>query len=168
MNDKPSATPSDVQASGAAAPTPSGSRKRTSRRRSRKAALVAFKVEPELARILDQLPNKSDFIRRAIIAQLNMACPLCAGTGTLPRGLHDHYAQHLRDIAQRSCDRCGRTEPLPASTTEIPAEDRPRLEQFFFGGPFYCHNCYDAAPACNDCGWHIAPEQAHQHHHEQA
>ncbi len=141
-------------------------REKTSRRRGGKTVLVAFKVEQELARVLDQLPNKSDFIRRAIIAQLNMACPLCEGTGVLPRGLHDHYAAHLRKIAQRNCDRCGRSEPLPASPAEIPAEDRPRLEQFFFGGPFYCHNCYDTAPACHDCGWHIAPEQASQHHHE--
>ncbi len=141
-------------------------REKTSRRRGRKTVLVAFKVEQELARVLDQLPNKSDFIRRAIIAQLNMACPLCEGTGVLPRGLHDHYVAHLREIAQRNCERCGRSEPLPASPAEIPAEDRPRLEQFFFGGPFYCHNCYDTAPACDDCGWHIAPEQARQHQHE--
>ncbi|MCS7015179.1 MAG: hypothetical protein NZM42_03545 [Gemmatales bacterium] len=143
-----------------------GRTSKSERRRSRKAVLVAFKVEPELAQILDQLPNKSDFIRRAIIAQLNMGCPLCAGTGVLPRGLHDHYAQHLREIAQRHCDRCGRTEPLPASAADIPAQDRPRLEQFFFGGPFYCHNCYDTAPVCRECGWHIAPEQARQHHHD--
>ncbi|MCS7168576.1 MAG: hypothetical protein RMI91_03290 [Gemmatales bacterium] len=165
MSNEPSPespSPPSAETSGSSESKP---RRRRARTRPRKAVLVAFKIEPELANILDQLPNKSDFIRRAIISQLNMACPLCAGTGVLPRGLHDHYAQHLREIAQRNCERCGRTEPLPVSTSEIPEADRPRLEQFFFGGPFYCHNCYAASPTCRECGWHIAPEQSRYHHH---
>ena len=35
-----------------------------------KTAVVAFKVENELAELLNQLPNKSAFIRKAIAAQL--------------------------------------------------------------------------------------------------
>jgi hypothetical protein len=46
-----------------------------------KTAVVAFKVEEELADFLNQLPNKSAFIRKAIAAQMSMACPLCHGTG---------------------------------------------------------------------------------------
>lgn len=33
-----------------------------------KTAVVAFKVEKELAELLDKLPNKSAFIRKAIAA----------------------------------------------------------------------------------------------------
>ena len=30
--------------------------------------IVAFKVEPELAALLDAMPNKSEFIRNAVLA----------------------------------------------------------------------------------------------------
>jgi len=46
-----------------------------------KTAVVAFKVEEELADFLNQLPNKSAFIRKAIRRQMSMACPLCHGSG---------------------------------------------------------------------------------------
>jgi hypothetical protein len=48
---------------------------------------------------------------------------------------------------------------------ELSPEDRARLEQFFHGGPLYCDDCYEKAPPCDDCGWHIADAQARKHHH---
>jgi len=57
-------------------------------------ALVAFKIEAELADLLNQLPNKSEFIRRAIAAQIGTACPLCSGKGTVPRSMHDFHGDH--------------------------------------------------------------------------
>ena len=42
-------------------------------RRQPKTAVVAFKVETELAELLNKLPNKSAFIRKAIAAQMKMA-----------------------------------------------------------------------------------------------
>lgn len=133
---------------------------------SRKAAVVAFKVEEELAEILNQLPNKSAFIRKAIVAQLNMACPLCHGSGALPKGLHDHYARELSKLSTKSCEACGDKIKVTANDPgELAVEDRSRLEQFFHGGPFYCDDCYEKAPPCDDCGWHIAPGQAKKHVH---
>ena len=79
---------------------------------SRKSAVVAFKVESELADILNELPNKSAFIRKAIVAQLNMACPLCNGSGVLPKGLRDHYAALLPKLNSRSCSRRSRATRL--------------------------------------------------------
>ena len=67
-----------------------------------KTAVVAFKVEEELAQLLDKLPNKSAFIRKAIAAQLGVACPLCQGKGVVPRGVHDHYAPLLTRFSSRS------------------------------------------------------------------
>lgn len=136
------------------------------RSKAPKTAVVAFKVEAELAEILNRLPNKSAFIRKAIMAQLSVACPLCRGAGYLPKGLHDHYAALLHQFNSRACDHCGSALPLPAEPGELPEHDRRRLEQFFYGGPFYCDTCYEQAPPCDDCGWHIAPEQLPQHRHE--
>src|SRR5438874_4431505 len=103
-----------------------------------KTAVVAFKVEEELAEFLNKLPNKSEFIRKAIAAQLGMACPLCNGTGIVPRGLHDHYAPLVQELRARHCDSCGDELSLPRDGGDLAPEDRSRLEQFFHGGPLYC------------------------------
>ena len=41
---------------------------------------VTFKVEKELAEMLGQVGNRSEFIRKAIIAKLDLSCPLFVGT----------------------------------------------------------------------------------------
>ncbi len=126
--------------------------------------VVAFKVETELAQLLDKLPNKSAFIRKAIAAQLGIACPLCHGKGVVPRGIHDHFAPLLDKMNARSCEGCGHELHLPLEPSELSDEDRSRLEQFFLGGPLYCDGCYIKAPSCVDCGWHIPTEQIAEHH----
>ncbi len=128
-----------------------------------KTAVVAFKVEEELAEFLNKLPNKSAFIRKAIAAQLGLACPLCNGKGVVPRGVHDHYAALLGQMNRRHCDGCGDELALPREPGDLFPEDQARLEQFFHGGPLYCDPCYDKASACDDCGWHIAPDRVAEH-----
>jgi hypothetical protein len=129
-----------------------------------KTATVAFKVEAELAELLDRLPNKSAFIRKAIAAQLGVACPLCKGSGTVPRGMHDHFAPLVAQFRARNCEGCGHELSLPLDPGDLDSESRARLEQFFHGGPLYCDGCYEKAPACEDCGWHVTPERADEHH----
>ena len=139
-------------------------------RKTPKTKVIAFKVEEELAEFLNKLPNKSAFIRKAIAAQLGVACPLCQGKGMVPRGVHDHFAPLLAQFKSRSCDGCGHELNLPLEAGDLDAEARARLEQFFLGGPLYCDGCYEKAPACDDCGWHIDPhlvaEHLRQAHHE--
>jgi len=134
------------------------------RRKPAKPAVVAFKVEAELAELLNKLENKSAFIRKAIVAQLGMACPLCNGSGVVPRGIHDHYAAQMNRLNQKQCAGCGDKLPLPRDPGDLSDEARERLEQFFHGGPLYCDGCYVKAPTCGECGWHIAPEGADEHH----
>jgi hypothetical protein len=133
-------------------------------RKTPKTAVVAFKVEEELADFLNKLPNKSAFIRKAIATHMSIACPLCSGSGQVSRWLHDHYQDMLTSWRARNCDGCGNSLSLPKDPGDLSSEDRVRLEQFFGGGPLYCDPCYDKAPTCDDCGWHIAPEKAEQHH----
>jgi hypothetical protein len=137
-------------------------------RKRPKAAIVAFKVESELADLLNKLKNKSDFIRKAIVAQLGMACPLCNGKGVVARGVHDYYAPLVMKMTQGHCDGCGDELPLPRDAGELAKDDRTRLEQFFHGGPLLCDGCYDKAPTCNydGCGWHIVPEKVAEHVHQ--
>jgi hypothetical protein len=135
-----------------------------------KTKVVAFKVEEQLADFLNKLPNKSAFIRNAIAAQMGMACPLCNGRGVVPRGVHDHYLRLLEQFHSGHCDGCGDEMEVPRESSDLAPDDRSRLEQFFHGGPLYCDGCYDKAPTCDDCGWHIAPEGVAEHqrlaHHD--
>ena len=128
-----------------------------------KSQIVAFKVEEELAEFLDQLPNKSEFIRRAILAQFGMTCPLCAGSGVVPRGIHDHFKAVITGDNRRPCEKCKSDVPVPLTAEGVPAPDRKRIEQFLHGGPLYCTKCYPSVTSCDDCGWHVATEKMVEH-----
>ena len=137
-------------------------------RKTSKTAIVAFKVEKQLADLLNKLRNKSDFIRKAIVAQPGMACPLCNGRGVVSRGVHDYFAPFVSKMSQAHCDSCGDKMAIPREPGDLADEDRSRLEQFFHGGPLLCDGCYDKSPTCNyeGCGWHIAPDKVAQHVHQ--
>lgn len=134
-------------------------------RKTPKTDVVAFKVEEELADFLNQLPNKSAFIRKAIAAMMSMACPLCNGAGQVSRWTHDHYAALLAKWNKQKCEGCGDDLTLPRDPGDLEAEQHARLEQYFKGGPLLCDPCYDKAPPCGDCGWHITRDKAVQHKH---
>src|SRR2546422_6772580 len=93
-------------------------------RKTLKTAVVAFKVAEELAEFLNKLPNKSAFIRKAIAAQLGMACPLCNGAGVVPRGVHDHYAPLVKQFNSRQCEGCGNKLRFPRDAGDLAREDR--------------------------------------------
>lgn len=132
-------------------------------RKNTKTAVVAFKVEEELADFLNKLPNKSAFIRKAIAAQMSTACPLCSGSGQVSRWVHDNYAPLISQWSHRHCDGCGEDLVLPRDPGDLSVEDQARLEQYFKGGPLYCDPCYDKAPTCDDCGWHIEDDKVEEH-----
>jgi hypothetical protein len=46
---------------------------------------VTFRVEPELAEQLRELPNQTHFVETALREALRQKCPFCAGTGRVPR-----------------------------------------------------------------------------------
>src|SRR5262245_63174540 len=108
----------------------------------KKDVVVAFKVEPRLAELLDKLPNKSAFICKAIAAQLGVACPLCHGKGVVPRGVNTHYGQVISRHDHGSCVKCGVSLRVPLQEGEL-ADPSGRLGQFFLGGPLYCDDCYE-------------------------
>lgn len=131
--------------------------------KSQKKKIVAFKVEEELANFLGKLKNKSEFIRQAILAQFSMDCPLCSGSGVVPRGLHTHYKPIIQRENRHPCDRCKTPIALPLNIEAAPEGERQRLGQFFDGGPLFCAKCYQEVPACDDCEWHIPHEGIADH-----
>lgn len=132
-------------------------------RKADKTRIVAFKVDHELAEFLDKLENKSEFIRKAILAQFNMNCPLCSGSGVVTRGLHDHFTPVLNQHNHRNCANCGHQQPLPRDLNTALEEDKPRFEQFMHGGPLLCAACYADAPACGQCEWRLTEDSVASH-----
>ncbi len=138
-------------------------RKIDKEKKPQKKQIVAFKVEDELADFLDKLPNKSEFIRKAILAQFGMTCPLCTGTGVVDKGIHDHFEPVIGANTTRHCDKCKTPVSFPLNLDAAPSADRERYRQFLHGGPLYCTKCYPTAPPCHDCGWHVMMERVAEH-----
>jgi hypothetical protein len=56
--------------------------------------------------LLHGVRNRSEFIRTAILAALDGACPLCKGTGVLTPKQREHWLDFARDHAVKECDEC--------------------------------------------------------------
>ena len=106
-----------------------------------KSSVVAFKVEEELADFLNNLPNKSDFIRRAIYSQLGVVCPLCQGAGSVSKETHDHFASFLEKWDLHQCEGCGDEFALPKSMEDAAGNLRKQLQSVLDGGPEFCYTC---------------------------
>jgi hypothetical protein len=52
------------------------------------------------------VPNRSEFIRTAILAALDSRCPLCRGTGVLTRDQHEHWEAFAEKHSVTECDDC--------------------------------------------------------------
>ncbi|WP_136796302.1 CopG family transcriptional regulator [Desulfosediminicola ganghwensis] len=72
----------------------------------KKERVFTFKADEELAEILDRIPNKSEFIRRAIEMAMENRCPLCNGTGSLTPAQHNHMKHFMAVHSLKRCDEC--------------------------------------------------------------
>lgn len=121
--------------------------------------IVAFKVEPELASLLDAMPNKSEFIRAAIHARLATVCPLCRGTGVAPYGaINDDLTKLVQQHPLVVCSGCGTREPRPCHTPGH-CESDARLSAFERFGAYYCDPCFLALATCDTCGRPLASKR---------
>lgn len=136
------------------------------RRRPPRARTVAFKADAEMAAFLARLPNASDFIRKAILAQFKMVCTVCQGRGVVARGVGEHFAEAIAAARSRTCATCGATEPIPRDLDAVPAAEQPRWEQFFHGGPYFCARCFAAAVACGECAMRLTADLLDAHHRD--
>ena len=73
---------------------------------SNKQGIVTFKAEESLLEALRGIPNRSAFIRSAILAALENTCPLCQGTGILNPEQKSHWASFAKDHAVQECGDC--------------------------------------------------------------
>lgn len=73
---------------------------------SHKEEIISFKADGLLANKLRSVPNRSDFIRNAILSALGNACPLCGGSGRLSEGQRLHWERFAEHHGMRHCDSC--------------------------------------------------------------
>lgn len=71
-----------------------------------KQEIITFKVDDSLWERLKGIPNRSEFIRQAIISMLDGTCPLCRGTGTLSPKQKEHLESFLTDHSIKECEDC--------------------------------------------------------------
>jgi hypothetical protein len=88
-----------------------------------KSELITFKVEPALAEIVNRLPNKSEFIRNAILGAIENTCPLCQGTGVLTPEQKEHWKSFTEHHKVQTCGTC-RAVYLECDAALAPARSR--------------------------------------------
>ncbi len=72
----------------------------------KKQEVITFKVEAELGKAMEGIPNRSEFIRNAILAALRNTCPLCRGTGILTPEQQKHWNNFAEKHTIKKCDEC--------------------------------------------------------------
>ena len=77
--------------------------------RNRKQEVISLKVAPSLLEAMKGVPNRSEFIRNAILAALDSACPLCKGTGILQPRQKAHWDAFAKSHPLEECDDCHET-----------------------------------------------------------
>ena len=71
-----------------------------------KEKIITFKADEALVRAMEGVSNRSEFIRAAILAALDGACPLCHGTGVLSPQQRKHWAEFSSNHSVETCDDC--------------------------------------------------------------
>jgi hypothetical protein len=72
----------------------------------KKQELITFKVDSALARAMEGVPNRSEFIRAAIAQALGSVCPLCKGTGLMTPDQRRHWEGFSRTHELETCEDC--------------------------------------------------------------
>lgn len=76
----------------------------------KKEEIITFKVDRSLLDLLKSVPNRSEFIRSALLLAFDNACPLCGGTGVMTPAKKDHWTQFSRNHRMKKCSDCHEVE----------------------------------------------------------
>ncbi|MCA1961350.1 MAG: CopG family transcriptional regulator [Desulfomonile sp.] len=90
---------------------------------SEKHEIITFKVPESLKDAMKGVPNRSEFIRNAILTALDSVCPLCKGTGIFSPHQKEHWKQFTRDHSIQECEDCHALH-LVCDRSHGSAEDR--------------------------------------------
>ena len=68
--------------------------------------IITFKADKELAKLLKNIENRSEFIRNAVLSAFENACPMCHGSGVIGAHQKKHWNTFLKKHRQKSCSEC--------------------------------------------------------------
>lgn len=88
-----------------------------------KESVITFKVDASLLEALKSIPNRSEFIRSAILFALENQCPLCQGTGVLTPNQRNHWEEFARHHHVKECGECHEVHLVCAQEDAAPAPD---------------------------------------------
>lgn len=114
----------------------------------RRSVVMTFKVEPELATLLRDQSNTSEFIRNAVREKIGHVCPLCQGAGRVT-SLQKLSAQRLLQTHEQvQCSRCGVLDFSPCHgldehVHEGPCDD-PWMKHLEAADTHVCRACFAA------------------------
>jgi hypothetical protein len=72
----------------------------------KKQEVITFKVNMALYERIKEIPNRSEFIRKAILKELGTVCPLCGGTGMLDSAQKSHWDTFAVNHPLTRCEHC--------------------------------------------------------------
>ena len=72
----------------------------------RKGEIITFKADDSLLDAMKGVPNRSEFIRTALLAALDSVCPVCRGTGVLTPDQRTHWRAFADAHTVEECDHC--------------------------------------------------------------
>ncbi len=68
--------------------------------------VLTFKAEKDLVKLLKGLPNRSEFIRAAILQAVDHLCPFCRGAGILTPHRKKHWQELVKHHKLKECEGC--------------------------------------------------------------
>lgn len=77
-----------------------------------KQEIITFKVDTEMRQALEHMPNRSAFIRTAILNALENTCPICRGTGVLDPAQKRHWEAFTDTHPLEECGHCHAVHPV--------------------------------------------------------
>ncbi len=86
-----------------------------------KTDIITFKAPEYLKEALKGIPNRSEFIRNAILAALGCVCPLCKGSGILLPNQKEHWKRFTKDHFVTQCKECNALHLVCERTGNDPA-----------------------------------------------
>ena len=75
----------------------------------KKQGIITFKAGQSLLNAMRGIPNRSEFIRTAILSALDSTCPLCRGTGILTPDQRRHWQAFSQQHGVTECEKCHAT-----------------------------------------------------------
>ena len=92
-----------------------------------KQTVVSFRVDQHLAEILNSLPDKSTFIRDAILQRFHTVCPFCRGRGVLPQLIVEWLQSRIPQFESIECTCCHYEYPTDVVKQELKTRNRGRF-----------------------------------------